>query len=277
MLLDLSGQLLGLELLHLRDLGGRFASKASSSPVFLDFITTLIEVGLDSFNQLVQRAAIVRVNRGKSETGASLPSCDTSQPSLVLDDAVWHSHLAAQGGKEQNKLDGIDIVSDDDKLGLFLLDQFGDVVNSLANHSGALGRGVLLSSGSGLGTCDQPLLLGLTGFRTVLVHQLEQLSGSLPVQGLVELVDWRGNLQPGLEDSLLSLQSDVLGPFDESGKIPLWLDGLSDSEVSGSFLEKRVDNSLYLGLLNSQGGGGYLLSLLLGFLLNHFGQLLHLL
>ena len=52
------------------------------------------------------------------------------------------------------------------------------------------------------------LLLGLLGLWSVLVHQLEQLGGGLPVQSAVELVDNWGNL--------LSLETDVFGPFDES-------------------------------------------------------------
>jgi len=276
-LLDLGRQLLGLKLLQLGDLGGGFTSKASSSPVFPDFVSALVEVRLDGLDEFVEGAAVVRVDGCESETCASFPSGDAAQPGFVLDDAVRNSHLAAKGRKEQNELNGIDIVGDHDKLSLLLFHEPGYIVDTLANHGSALGRGILLSSGPSLGTCNQPLLLSLASLRPVLVHELEELGGSLPVQSLVELVDWRWDLQSGLEDSLLALQPNVLGPFDESGKIPLRLDGLSDSEVSGSFLKKRIDNPLYLGLLDGQGSGGHLLSLLLGFLLNHFGQLLHLL
>ena len=54
----------------------------------------------------------------------------------------------------------------------------------------------------------EALLLGLLTLWSVLVHQLEQLGGGLPVQSAVELVDNWGNL--------LSLETDVFGPFDES-------------------------------------------------------------
>jgi len=276
-ILNLGGQFLCLGLLELGNLGGRLASKASTSPVFPDFVAAFVEVGLDGLNQFVERAAIVGLNRGESEASAGLPPGDASEPGFVLDDAVGDAHLAAKGGEEQNELNGIDIVGNDDELSLLFLDKPRHVVDSLTDDGSALGGSILLSSGPGFGASNQPLLLGLTGFWAVLVHQLEQLSRGLSIQGLVELVDWRGNLEPGLEDGLLALQPDVFGPFDESGEIPLRLDGLADAEVSGSFLEERIDDSLYLGLLNGQGGGGYLLSLLLGFLLNHFGLLLHLL
>jgi hypothetical protein len=45
---------------------------------------------------------------GKARCG--LPSANSSKPGLVLDNAVWDSHLPAEGGKEH--LDGVDIVSE---------------------------------------------------------------------------------------------------------------------------------------------------------------------
>ena len=35
------------------------------------------------------------------------------------------------------------------------------------------------------------------------------------------------------------MDSDVLGPFDETGEVSLWLNVTSESEVLGSFLEER--------------------------------------
>ena len=43
------------------------------------------------------------------------------------------------------------------------------------------------------------------------------------VEGLCELVDRGGNLQSLVEDLPLSLQANVLGPFDESSQISLRL------------------------------------------------------
>ena len=36
----------------------------------------------------------------------------------------------------------------------------------------------------------------------------------------------------------MSLNTDVLGPFDETGHVPLGLDVTTDSEVTGIFLEE---------------------------------------
>ena len=78
----------------------------------------------------------------------------------------------------------------------------------------------------------------------------------------MELVNCWGNLKTGLEDGLLALEPDVLGPFDETAQIPLGLDVSTDAEVTCAFLEERVDYSLGLGLLGGQRGGCHLLSFL---------------
>jgi len=84
----------------------------------------------------------------------------------------------------------------------------------------------------------------------------------LPVESGVELVNCWGDLKTGLEDSLLALKPDVLGPLDETAQIPLGLDILTDTEVAGSLLEEGVHNPLGIGLLDGQRGGCHLLALL---------------
>ena len=79
----------------------------------------------------------------------------------------------------------------------------------------------------------------------------------------MELVDRRWDLQAGLEDSLLPLEPNVLGPTNEAAEIALWLDVLTDLEVARTSGEERVLDSLDLGLLDGQGSGRDLLSFLL--------------
>ena len=84
------------------------------------------------------------------------------------------------------------------------------------------------------------------------------------VQSGVELIQCWRNLQPSLQNSLLSLQANILGPFDESAQIPLRLNVLSNLKATRSGNEEGVLNSLNFGFLNSQRSGCDLLSLLLG-------------
>lgn len=53
-------------------------------------------------------------------------------------------------------------------------------------------------------------------------------------------MDLGGNFKSLEEDSLLSLESDVSGPSDESGEVSLGLDITTDSEASGLSLEEGV-------------------------------------
>ena len=48
-----------------------------------------------------------------------------------------------------------------------------------------------------------------------------------------------GDLESLHENSLLSLDSDVLWPLHETGEVPLWLDVTSQSEVTWVLLEQR--------------------------------------
>lgn len=44
-----------------------------------------------------------------------------SETGLVLDDNVRDTHLAAESGDEDDELDGVDIVGNDDEVGLLSL------------------------------------------------------------------------------------------------------------------------------------------------------------
>jgi hypothetical protein len=57
----------GLGLLHLADLGNRFIAKGGASPVFLDLLSPLVEVGVDSLNKLVQGASVTGLNLKKNK------------------------------------------------------------------------------------------------------------------------------------------------------------------------------------------------------------------
>lgn len=69
---------------------------------------------------------------------------------------------------------------------------------------------------------------------------LEEIGKSLKLvlrQSVRELVDNSGYLESLEEDSLLSLEKDVLWPSDISGQVSLWLDMTSNLVVSWSRLD----------------------------------------
>jgi len=98
----------------------------------------------------------------------------------------------------------------------------------------------------------------------------------LAVQGLTELVHWWGHLQTFHKNSLVALETDVLGPSDESAEISLGLDILTNSKVAWLFLNQGVDHLLGGFFLDGKWGGGNTLAnsalSSLNFLQNHFSK-----
>lgn len=82
-----------------------------------------------------------------------------------------------------------------------------------------------------------------------------------------ELVDGGGDFKTLEKNALLSLDTDVLRPFDETGEVSHGLDVAADSEVLWGLLEERTL------LVRSGGGftnnGGLSLSSFLYLILNH--------
>lgn len=192
-----------------------------------DFVRSVIVVNLNGINDLGEVDTVSGIDLAQGNGGAGLAADKQSQTGFALDDAIWDSHFAAQGRQEENDLNGVDIMSDDDELSFLLLNQLGDGVGSSPEEVGLLLGWHFLALSLGLSDLLQTLGLGQWRFWTVLVEQLEQLDGGLLVQGLGELVDWGRDSQTLLENSLLTLDSDVLGPSDETGQITLGLDVLA--------------------------------------------------
>jgi len=166
---------------------------------------------------------------------------NSSQTGLALYDGVRDTHLAAEGGKEDNQLNGVNVVGDEDKRSLLVLNETNNVVETVLDIVGLLADVLLLlalGDGGGL-TLETLLLLGL-GLRAVLVEELEGLGSGVAVQCVLELGDRRGNLETEVQDLLLTLQTDVLGPLDEAGQVALRLNVLADTEIAGALLDERV-------------------------------------
>mmetsp|Transcript_50580 Transcript_50580/g.93550 ORF Transcript_50580/g.93550 Transcript_50580/m.93550 type:complete len:236 (+) Transcript_50580:262-969(+) len=216
---------------------------------------------------------ILLANTCDGNAGSSLLVDKSSQPCLALDDAVWHILLPAESWHPANHLDGINIMRNDDKLGLLLLDECRNMIQAILQHHGLLGfdlAALLLC----LGSFQQPLPLLLACFRLVLLAQPQQGSRLVLVNGMVELVDRRRNLQSHKHDALLALQADVLGPLHEAVQVCLWSDVTADAEVLWVLLKEDTLLHLLLPLLGKGSCGRFLLGCCLGCcLLTHAGPL----
>ena len=102
---------------------------------------------------------------------------DRAETGLALDDGVGDTHLAAEGGEEDDELNGVNIVGDEDESGLLGLDEGDNVVETVLGGVRLLTDILLLlaigDSGSLFG---KTLLLLSLGLGTVLVEDLESLS-----------------------------------------------------------------------------------------------------
>ena len=63
------------------------------------------------------------------------------------------------------------------------------------------------------------------------------------LKGLGELVDLGRDLQSLHENALLTLDTDVAGPFHKAGEVARWLDVSSKTEVASILLEERTTSS----------------------------------
>jgi len=104
----------------------------------------------------------------------SLLSDERSESGLVLHDTIWNLHLSAKSREPNDQLNRIDIIGDDDELGLLLFDKGGNMVDTELKEVGSLllgGGGVLFgfflffgSSSSGFSGGFGGWFCGFSGF-----------------------------------------------------------------------------------------------------------------
>lgn len=166
---------------------------------------------------------------------------DGSETSLALDDGVRNTHLTAESGQEDNELDGVDIVGNQDERSLLVLDETNNVVETVLNSIWLLADILLLLAlRDSSSLLVQTLLLLNLGLGAVLVEKLEALSSKIAIEGVLELSDGGRNLEAEVQDLLLALKTDILGPLHETGEVTTGLDILADTEVARALLEQRV-------------------------------------
>jgi len=257
--LDLGSSLESLLLLD--DLHLSLGTHDTTTPLSAGLVVLLEVTILDSGDELGELVLVLGADLSDGEDSSGLLVDDRSETGLALDNGVGDTHLLAKGRKEDNELNGLDVVGDEDERSLLVLDQADNVVETVLDGVGLLGDILLLLALLDGGSLleETLLLLGL-GLRSVLVEELESLGSSVAVEDVLELSESRGNLQAHLKDLLLSLEADILGPLDHARDISLGLDVLADAEVAGSLLEKGVLGGLLASLTLRERGGSDLLA-----------------
>ena len=179
--LDLDGALDSLPALGHASVG--LGTHDTTSPVTGSILVVGLEVAVvDSGDELGELGLVLGADLGESEDGSGLLVDNGTETGLALDDNVGDTHLAAEGGEEDNQLNGVNVVGDQDERGLLVLDEADNVVETELGGVGLLGDILLLLAlGDGGSLLGQALLLLGLGLRAVLVEDLESLGGDCDV------------------------------------------------------------------------------------------------
>jgi len=202
-------------------------------------LLVLIAVALlDGSDELGEFRLVFRADLSDSEDGSGLLVDDGAKTSLALDDGVRDTHLAAESGQENNEFNGVDIIGDEDERSLLVLNKTDNMVETVLDGVWLLADILLLLTlrDGGRLLVETLLFLGL-GLGTVLVEKLEALRSEIAVECVGELSDRGRDLETQIQDLLLALKTDILGPLNEAGEVTTGLNVLADTEVARALLE----------------------------------------
>ena len=97
------------------------------------------QVSLGSTNKRSKLPLILTFHFLKSDNSGCLLVYNSSEASFTLHNDVGNDHLAAQGGEEDDELDGVNVVRDDDEGGFLGFNEGDDVVEAVFDKEGFLG------------------------------------------------------------------------------------------------------------------------------------------
>ena len=96
----------------------------------LSELLVLVEVSSEGRCEVVQLGFVFLSDLGQGKDGGVLLVDELSEGSFSLNKAVRDVHLSAEGGEPDDEFDGVDVVSDDNEFGLFVLNELGDMVQA---------------------------------------------------------------------------------------------------------------------------------------------------
>lgn len=203
----------------------------------------LVELGVEGSLEGIEILHVFLLDLGESDASGGFGVAKLTELGLTLDETVWDSLSSAESWEEDHDFSWVDVMGHDNKFGLTFFAEGGDVVKTEFKVDWLWSSVGLLGFSFGL----ESILLLLFGLWGVLSEELKKLTGLVLVNGVSELGKHWWGLQSLHHNGLLSLNSDILWPFDESGEVSDWLDSSSNSVVSGVLLEE----GLRFGFLSS--------------------------
>jgi hypothetical protein len=199
--------LFSLDLLSsLLKFGNSLETHLSSTPLTNNIV---VELSTEVLLKSAEFGVILFVDRGQSNNSSvllvnksakttlslSIYFSKTEMEGKYLDNGVWNVHLSAEGWKPDDQFNWVNIVSNNNKVSLLLLDQGGDMLQTKLDNIWSIASGGSFPGSLGLGEILKTLSLGSLGLWLVLNKKLEQFSGLVLVKSLLELSNDRRNLQ----------------------------------------------------------------------------------
>ena len=136
----------------------------------------LVELSAEVLSQDFEILEVLLADLSESDTGGSLLVNELAEACLALNEGIGDTLLSAESGEESHNLKGVNVVSNNDDLGLALLNEVGHVVKTELEDDGL---GTLLGLTTvlfGLSLSVQPSLLFLVRLWLVLSEQFKELA-----------------------------------------------------------------------------------------------------
>ena len=138
-------------------------------------VGVIVELGLELSLELLEVDLVLTAHLGEGNASSGLHVAELAEVGLSADEAEGDTLLSAESGKVNNHLDGVDIVGNHNHLGLVLLDESGNVVETELKKDGLLTLVSSSTAGTSLSKSLKTLNLLLLAFWGVLGEELKKL------------------------------------------------------------------------------------------------------
>lgn len=156
-------------------------STETTTPVTTLLLILVSEIGLSGADKGCKLALILAVDILESEDSGGLLVDHGAETGFALNDHIGDTHLAAKSGKEDDQLNGVDVVGNDDERRLLCFDEGDTMVQTVLDEKGLLVLDRLLFLSGSFGQSLKTLLLLDLALWAVLVEELEKLCSSVLV------------------------------------------------------------------------------------------------
>ena len=128
---------------------------------------------------------IFGLNSSQADARSGLLVDEGTELGLAGNDGVSNTHLVAESRKPHNKFERIDIVSNQDELGLLLFNELGNVIETVLSDEDVLLSFDRLAFSFSLGLFNTLSLLFSSSFRSILGEEAEDVS-SYRIRGFLD-------------------------------------------------------------------------------------------